>query len=97
MKEALAVDNLAVALCLMMAQQRYCVVYRETEKSHLKLVGKLYDQVSREFIHLESLFYVEISVLKNPDEKMVFEIMFFLLYMQFHQLIIYIFTKFSVH
>nr|CAD7406983.1 unnamed protein product [Timema cristinae] len=27
-----------------MAQQRYCVVYKETDKSHLKLVGKLYDQ-----------------------------------------------------
>ena len=28
-----------------MAQQRTCVVYKETEKSHLKLVGKLFDQV----------------------------------------------------
>ncbi|KAF4523129.1 hypothetical protein B566_EDAN003144 [Ephemera danica] len=45
LKEALAEQNLAVALCLLMAQQRYCVEYRETENSHLKLVGKLYDQV----------------------------------------------------
>jgi THO complex subunit 2 len=45
LKEALAEQNLAVALCLLMAQQRYCVVYKETDKSHLKLVGKLYDQV----------------------------------------------------
>ncbi|XP_018897836.2 THO complex subunit 2 isoform X2 [Bemisia tabaci] len=44
LKEALAQDNLAVSLCLLMAQQRYCVIYKETEKSHLKLVGKLYDQ-----------------------------------------------------
>lgn len=44
LKEALWEENLAVALCLLMAQQRYCVVYRETEDSHLKLVGWLYDQ-----------------------------------------------------
>ncbi|XP_058804081.1 THO complex subunit 2 isoform X2 [Phymastichus coffea] len=44
LKEALSEHNLAVALCLLMAQQKHCVVYRETEQSHLKLVGKLYDQ-----------------------------------------------------
>ncbi|RZF48549.1 hypothetical protein LSTR_LSTR011164 [Laodelphax striatellus] len=44
LKEALATHDLAVALCLLTAQQRYCVIYEETEKSHLKLVGKLYDQ-----------------------------------------------------
>jgi THO complex subunit 2 len=45
LKDALTEQNLAVALCLLMAQQRYCVEYRETDNSHLKLVGKLYDQV----------------------------------------------------
>jgi THO complex subunit 2 len=45
LKESLTEHNLAVALCLLMAQQRYCVVYKETEQSHLKLVGKLFDQV----------------------------------------------------
>ncbi|XP_059482003.1 THO complex subunit 2 isoform X2 [Neocloeon triangulifer] len=44
LKESLTEQNLAVALCLLMAQQRYCVVYKETEQSHLKLVGKLFDQ-----------------------------------------------------
>ncbi|XP_066598314.1 THO complex subunit 2 isoform X3 [Prorops nasuta] len=44
LKEALGEHDLAVALCLLMAQQKHCVVYRETDKSHLKLVGKLYDQ-----------------------------------------------------
>ncbi|KAK0079733.1 hypothetical protein PV325_000884 [Microctonus aethiopoides] len=44
LKEALWENDLAVALCLLMAQQKHCVVYRETDKSHLKLVGKLYDQ-----------------------------------------------------
>lgn len=46
LKEALSEQDLGVSLCLLMAQQRYCVIYRETDKSHLKLVGKLYDQVS---------------------------------------------------
>ncbi len=36
--------NLAVPLVLLMAQQGNCVVYQETEKDHLKLVGKLFDQ-----------------------------------------------------
>lgn len=44
LKDALIDSNLAVPLCLLMAQQRNCVVYRETEHSHLKLVGKLFDQ-----------------------------------------------------
>lgn len=44
LKETLAEHNLAVTLCILMAQQRYCVVYKETETSHLKLVGRLYDQ-----------------------------------------------------
>ncbi|XP_057340023.1 THO complex subunit 2 isoform X2 [Microplitis mediator] len=44
LKEALSENDLAVALCLLMAQQKHCVVYRETDQSHLKLVGKLYDQ-----------------------------------------------------
>nr|CAD7438607.1 unnamed protein product [Timema bartmani] len=48
LKEILSEHDLTVALCLLMAQQRYCVVYKETDKSHLKLVGKLYDQAKYE-------------------------------------------------
>lgn len=44
LKEALANNDLAVTICLLMAQQKHCVIYRETAQSHLKLVGKLYDQ-----------------------------------------------------
>lgn len=47
LKDALSEQDLGVSLCLLMAQQRYCIIYRETDKSHLKLVGKLYDQVSQ--------------------------------------------------
>lgn len=42
MKEALSEQDLAVALCLLMAQQKHCVVYCETDQSHLKLVGELF-------------------------------------------------------
>lgn len=44
LKEALASNDLAVTLCLLIAQQKNCVIFRETAQSHLKLVGKLYDQ-----------------------------------------------------
>uniref|UniRef100_A0A1A9YUH8 THO complex subunit 2 n=1 Tax=Glossina morsitans morsitans TaxID=37546 RepID=A0A1A9YUH8_GLOMM len=44
LKDALASNDLAVTICLLMAQQKHCVIYRETAQSHLKLVGKLYDQ-----------------------------------------------------
>ncbi|KAI5733201.1 hypothetical protein M8J76_008867 [Diaphorina citri] len=38
LKEALCSDNLAVALCLLIAQQKNCVIYQETSRqSHLKL------------------------------------------------------------
>lgn len=45
LKEALLEHELAVPLLLLMAQQRSSVVYNQTESPHLKLVGKLYDQV----------------------------------------------------
>lgn len=45
LKDALLENHLAMPLCILMAQQRHCILYREQEHSHLKLVGKLYDQV----------------------------------------------------
>ncbi|XP_077518841.1 THO complex subunit 2-like protein isoform X3 [Amblyomma americanum] len=44
LKDALLEQDLALPLCLLMAQQKNCILYREQEASHLKLVGKLYDQ-----------------------------------------------------
>lgn len=46
LKEALLENDLAIPLLLLMAQQRSSIVYNQTESPHLKLVGKLYDQVS---------------------------------------------------
>ncbi|XP_043197007.1 THO complex subunit 2-like [Amphibalanus amphitrite] len=44
LKDSLIDNGLMVPMVLLMAQQRHCVVFKETEGSHLKLVGKLYDQ-----------------------------------------------------
>lgn len=46
LKDVLLENDLALSLCMLMAQQRDGVIYREGEERHLKLVGKLYDQVS---------------------------------------------------
>ncbi|XP_063793311.1 THO complex subunit 2 isoform X1 [Pseudophryne corroboree] len=44
LKDALLDHDLALPLCLLMAQQRNGVVFLEGGEKHLKLVGKLYDQ-----------------------------------------------------
>uniref|UniRef100_A0A7N9AXV8 THO complex subunit 2 n=1 Tax=Mastacembelus armatus TaxID=205130 RepID=A0A7N9AXV8_9TELE len=44
LKEALLDHELALPLCLLMAQQRNGVVFLEGGEKHLKLVGHLYDQ-----------------------------------------------------
>ncbi len=66
LKDALIDNDLAVPICLLMAQQRNCVVYEETQDSHLKLVGKLFDQVRNEnlnmvdkFLHFFNIFSVK--------------------------------------
>ena len=43
LKDALLENNLAMPLCILIAQQRNCILFHE--QSHIKLVGKLYDQV----------------------------------------------------
>lgn len=45
LKESLMENELAIPILLLMAQQRSSIVYNQTESPHLKLVGKLYDQV----------------------------------------------------
>lgn len=45
LKDALLEQNLAMPLCILMAQQRNCILYKEGRHQHLKLVGRLYDQV----------------------------------------------------
>ncbi|KAJ6663264.1 hypothetical protein lerEdw1_010400 [Lerista edwardsae] len=47
LKDALLDHDLALPLCLLMAQQRNGVIFQEGGEKHLKLVGKLYDQASK--------------------------------------------------
>lgn len=42
LKDALMENNLAVSLCLLIGQQRDCIVYKES--ANVKLAGNLYDQ-----------------------------------------------------
>ncbi|XP_070553830.1 THO complex subunit 2-like isoform X2 [Ptychodera flava] len=44
LKDSLLDNDLAMPLCLLMAQQRNCIVFKEGSERHLKLVGKLFDQ-----------------------------------------------------
>ncbi|CAH1159617.1 unnamed protein product [Phaedon cochleariae] len=62
LKESMAENDLAVALCLLMAQQNYCVVYKETQKSHMKLVGKLSDQCQDTLVQFGTFLGSTLSV-----------------------------------
>ncbi len=62
LKDYLIDNNLAVPLCLLMAQQRNCVVYQETEDSHLKLVGKLSDQCQDTLVQFGAFLASNLSV-----------------------------------
>ncbi|KAK3752595.1 hypothetical protein QZH41_018789 [Actinostola sp. cb2023] len=48
LRDAVVDGELALPMCIMMAQQRNGVVFFEDNKRHLKLVGKLYDQLKFE-------------------------------------------------
>ena len=45
LREALVDANLSLPLCLLMAQQRDCIIFQEGAIMHLKLVGMLLDHV----------------------------------------------------
>lgn len=62
LKDALACNDLAVALALLIAQQKHCVIYRETTHSHLKLVGKLYDQCQDTLVQFGTFLGLNYSV-----------------------------------
>lgn len=47
LRDASSSNDLAVTLCVLMAQQRHGIVYDDSSALHTKLVGKLYDQVGK--------------------------------------------------
>ncbi|KAK5977815.1 hypothetical protein GCK32_005891 [Trichostrongylus colubriformis] len=44
LRDAVLTDDIAVGLCILIAQQRECVVYLESSRLPLKLVGEMVDQ-----------------------------------------------------
>jgi len=62
LKEALLNNKLAIPLLLLIAQQRSCIVYNETESPHLKLVGKLYDQCQETLAQYGSYLFQVLSL-----------------------------------
>lgn len=45
LRDALAKENLMVGLAILIAQQRQCIVFVESNDIPLKLAGKMLDQV----------------------------------------------------
>ncbi|VDK82979.1 unnamed protein product [Cylicostephanus goldi] len=46
LRDAIMTGDTAVALCILIAQQRECVVYHDSSRLPLKLIGEMVDQVS---------------------------------------------------
>ncbi|XP_025088766.1 THO complex subunit 2-like isoform X1 [Pomacea canaliculata] len=62
LKDTLLERDLALSLCLLMAQQRSSVIFREdTGSRHLKLVGKLYDQCQDTLVQFGSFLSMQLS------------------------------------
>lgn len=62
LKEALLDQDLAIPLCLLMSQQRQCILFHEQENSHIKLVGKLYDQCQDTIVQYGSFLANSLSM-----------------------------------
>ncbi|KAA0187509.1 hypothetical protein HAZT_HAZT001113 [Hyalella azteca] len=69
LKEVLLQNNLAIPLLLLIAQQRSCIVYNQTESPHLKLVGKLYDQCQETLAQFGAYLFQVIS-LEEVSERL---------------------------
>ena len=61
LKDALIDAGLAMPLYMLMAQQRNCILYREQQHSHIKLVGSLYDQCQETLVQYGSFLANNLS------------------------------------
>lgn len=64
LKEALLQEDLIVALCILMAQQRGSIVFKEGADLHLKLVSQMYDQCQETLVQFGSFLSTN---LKSED------------------------------
>lgn len=62
LKDALMEAELAMPLVMLMAQQRHCILFNEQQHSHLKLVGKLYDQCQETLVQYGSFLSNTLSI-----------------------------------
>ncbi|XP_013410006.1 THO complex subunit 2-like [Lingula anatina] len=61
LKETLLEHDLAIPMCLLMVQQRDCIVYQEGGDRFIKLVGKLYDQCQDTLVQFGSFLSTQLS------------------------------------
>ncbi|KAK3741029.1 hypothetical protein RRG08_005719 [Elysia crispata] len=61
LKDTLLEHDLALSLCLLMAQQRDSTVFAEDANKHLKLVGKLFDQCQDTLVQFGSFLSMQLS------------------------------------
>uniref|UniRef100_A0A1X7T355 Uncharacterized protein n=1 Tax=Amphimedon queenslandica TaxID=400682 RepID=A0A1X7T355_AMPQE len=73
LREALVDSNLCLPLCLLTAQQRDCIVYRDGSHLHLKLVCSMYDNVNSKDLstQLSSVKKVQVDILAIRFENHV--------------------------
>ena len=57
--------QLDLPLCVLMAQQRNGIVFYDEKDRHLKLIGKLYDQVRRTACCVKCLSCVSVLFLQD--------------------------------
>ncbi|XP_054160183.1 THO complex subunit 2-like [Oppia nitens] len=74
LKDALLDNNLAMPLCILIAQQRNCILFHQ--QSHIKLVGKLYDQCQETLVQYGSFLANTLNIddyIENlpPLEKLI--------------------------
>ncbi|XP_033742553.1 THO complex subunit 2-like isoform X3 [Pecten maximus] len=71
LKDTLLEHDLALSLCLMIAQHRDGVIFHEGADTHLKLIGKLYDQCQDTLVQFGSFLSMQLSseefVKRLPD------------------------------
>ncbi|WKX98690.1 hypothetical protein Q1695_013961 [Nippostrongylus brasiliensis] len=64
LRDAVLAGDTAVGLCILIAQQRECVVYQESEKLPLKLVGEMVDQCRDTLLQLGTFLWSNV----RPDD-----------------------------
>ncbi|XP_074593972.1 THO complex subunit 2-like protein [Brevipalpus obovatus] len=62
LKDTLLESNLAMPLCILMAQQRNCILFNDKESPHIKLVGKLYDQCQETLVQYGSFLALNLCI-----------------------------------